>query len=321
MSQHVHLEGHVPTAPIGVEHPSIAQLITRGASDLERLRGGWLAAYLFAWASALAAAFAAWMYLTFPDEPRWGAVWMCATATAVVAAIGSSRRRVRLGALFDAWRSEIIGAFDPTATFSADACIDPDEFDATGLNHSSYNRYRGSSYLVTGGVRMSNLWVDHVRTYMEKDENGNEVEREEVTPVFHGLMLAVAAPLPCQGTIVLNRKGGGIGRLRAFAVASPDLNKHYAMAADDPFAGHRVLTPGLQEAVWRFRGRFRNVPRLAYTQGLLYALVPGFFAEFGERPGRWRPVTTRKLRRVAEACVSAVVFAQTATRELVPDVL
>ena len=246
------------------------------------------------------------------------------------AALLRNWRRDRLDRSYDAWREELIAQTVRPTTLVARDCIGRAEFESAGLFLDSFNRYTGNTLLTLGALRACNLDVvnetivtdyeDIPTTNADMTVTRSRVKRTRTVQIriFAGMFLIVPAPLPAPGRVVLNDPKVGIGRLNSFKVASPTLNGAYTLGADDPFVGHRTLTPVLQAALWRFRELLPKVPLYAYAHGNLYVAVPGVTLKLGERPG-WRPINDAWLSNVAEQCRTTVEFLQQAVPMLIPS--
>ncbi len=300
-------------------------LLKDGVKRIEPLRSAWLLWSFVAFGNfALFAAVVVGGFLLFPETP---AVWITAGVVGLVAhcVFGAIKRgcegKVRVA--FDRWRADVFAFLERGAEFSAGGYMAASEFDNSGLNSAYYNRYSGSGYVQARGLTASNLAINHVYTKTEyyTDSNGNQGSRTVTVtdPVFHGILIVTDAPLPCRGTVVVNDPHHGIGTLRKVQVASPHLKKSYAVGADEPFTGHRVLTPSLQEALWEYRRGFKYLPRFAYRSGLLYVAIPGASLDAGTCPTRFSPVTIARLERVLVQCGELLAFLHASAERLRPE--
>lgn len=307
------------------ETPRPEELLKKGASELEPLRWRWLMWSLTTWTTFCVLAFLTLIVLAGASETPVAALVTGAVSLLIVYLFARMGRwyRDKLQDGFDHWRAEVFAFLENGAEFTANCHLSQADFDHSGLNSAVYNRFSGDNQLSFHGVRASNLAINHVyeETYYTTDSDGNRVAktRTVVAPVFHGLMLIVDAPLPHAGTVVINDPGHGIGVLRKLQVTCPHLKKRYAIGADDPLVGHRVLTPSFQEALWGYRQEFKYLPRFAYRSGKLYVAIPGASLQAGKRPIRWLPVSITRLDRVLKQCEALLGFLHSSAEKLRPE--
>lgn len=302
---------------------------------MEPIRFGWLMCYMITWVVALIGAYALALSFNKAYESQAPEAFFVTAAVYGVAlltlrAILSSQRS-RLHNAFDAWREKGVQLLDGTASYSADRGLSESDFNDSGLNTHFYNSYATSHFLAVGDIRSSGLSVKNVytqsylRTESYTDLQGQmqlrtvEEERTVVESIFDGLLLILPAELPHSAWVVLRHRDYGVPKgLSRLSVASPFLVKNYAVGASDKFAGHRTLTPSLMEAIGEYAQRFKYSPGYSYRAGMLYLTIPHYWLDFGQRPGKWMPVTTARLNNVLECCRNAIHFLKATAANLVP---
>jgi hypothetical protein len=313
---------------------SLDNHVNQGVILLGPLRKQWLRAYLSSWLFALVGGVSiAGTWAMAKNEPI---VAWCVTGTVVLCMFLMMRRSTKKGETlarsFNKWRAEAVTQIHADAALDTNSYIDQSSFDASLLYRSVYNRYSGWNFIQLGNMKCSSLSVKHEyqETYYETetytDSNGTSQTRQVqktrtvVRPVFDGTMIEIPAPAPYPVTAILQHPSHGLVKdLQKLRPESTFLLKNYAISVSDQFAGHRMLTPSMQVDIEEFSRMFKYLPGYSYRGNRVYVCLPSFYLSYGDRPGKWRAITTAKLIKVIENCQKSIEFLESITPRLIPD--
>lgn len=313
---------------------SLDNHVNEGVQLLAPLRKQWLRAYLCSWLFVLtgsAVIFGTWSAV--PNEPL---VAWCITGGAILCMLfmiaRSSKKGDELAESFNKWRAEAVVQINSDAALRSESGLDQSSFDDSLLYRATYNRYSGWNLVQLGNIKCSSLSVKHEyqETYYETetytDSNGHSQSRQVqktrtvVRPVFDGTMIEMPAPAPYPLTAVLQHPSHGhVKGLKKFRPDSTYLLKNYAISVSDQFASHRMLTPTMQVEIEEFSRMFKYLPGYSYRGDRVYVCLPDFYLSYGDRPGKWRAITTARLIKVTENCEKSLEFLASITPRLVPD--
>ena len=313
---------------------SLDNHVNQGVQLLGPLRKKWLRAYLCSWLFLFAGSAAiAGTWAAAQNEPI---VAWCVTGGVVLCMLFMMRRSSKKGEAlaksFNKWRAEAVTQINSDAAISCDSYLEQSSFDDSLLYRTVYNRYSGWNFIQLGNLKCSSLSVKHEyqETYYETetytDSNGRSETRQVqktrtvVRPVFDGTMIEIPAPTPYPLTAVLQHPSHGLVKdLQKFRPESTYLLKNYAISVSDQFASHRMLTPSMQVDIEEFSRMFKYLPGYSYRGNRAYVCLPSFYLSYGDRPGKWRAVTTARLIKVIENCQKSIEFLASITPRLIPD--
>jgi hypothetical protein len=310
-----------------------AQHIKQGKELMEPIRIRWLCAFLAAaFCAVVGASVSLLAFSVSPNDPAPGYMSACISFILfIVLALRSASLGEQLNDQFNRWRETGVQMLDSEASFAAGRGLSQADFDSSGLNNATYNRYSCSSMLSVGRSQSSYIYASDERTetYYETeyytDSQGHQQSRQVqktrqvVVKIFSGLLLKHPVRLPKGGALMLRSRRVGLPNgWHQLHVASPELHKHYAIGATDAFIGHRTLTPSFMVRLWDYSSTCRYLPSYAYRDGWLYLLIPEFWLSFGRQPGKWRVVSNVSLQQCMDECHASIDFVRNSVQKLVP---
>ena len=136
----------------------------RGVDAMEPLRMKWLMLSTISWVIVIVGAGATCLVYSSHQHdpaPAWITAGGALVAALVFHAMASAQSKL-LQTRFDQWRAKTVSMIDDTASFAARNGIPQSDFDGSGLNDATYNRYSSWDQLHVGSVRSGALSVKHV---------------------------------------------------------------------------------------------------------------------------------------------------------------